>query len=203
MGSNRYAARLGVVGSVLALATVAFAAVAFACTNLATLNLSSAGAVPGTQITVTGSSFAAAEGGSTSPVVLHLGSVDGPVLATATPDGVGNIATAFTVPQDVNPGYKVIVATQADPEGGPVFGTPARATFQILSTEGAAAAQPQPAQQPGTAATPSPSNVSPGLLALTIGLGAMGLLLFGAGATAFLRQARRREAPVPAKVRNE
>ncbi len=202
MRSNRNAARLGVVGSVVALVTVAFAAVAFACTNLATLNLSSGSAAPGTQITVTGSSFAAAEGGSASPVVLHLGSADGPVLATAVPDGAGNIVTAFTVP-DMEPGYQVIVATQADPEGGPVYGTPARASFQVLSTEAGAVAQPLPAQDAGTTVSPSPSNVSPGLLALTIGLGALGLALFGAGATAFLRQARRGEAPVPAKVRSE
>jgi hypothetical protein len=203
MRSDRCAARFGVVGSVVALVTVAFAAVAFACTNLATLNLSSGSGVPGTEITVTGSSFAPAEGASTSPVELHLNDVNGPVLATATPDGAGNIATTFAVPQDVEPGYKVILATQADPEGGPAFGTPARATFQVLSTEGGAAAAPQPAQNAGTTATPSPSNVSPGLLALTIGLGAMGLVLFGAGATAFLRQGRRSEAPVPAKVRSE
>lgn len=201
---SSYAARFGVVGSVVALATVALAAVAYACTNLASLNLSDPGGVPGTQVTVTGSSFEPAASGATSPVVLHLNDVSGPVLATAVPDGAGNITTMFTVPEDVQPGYQVIVATQADPEGGgAAFGTPARATFQVISPEGGAAAEPPAAQNAGAAVTPSPSNVSPGLLALTIGLGAAGVLLFGAGATAFLRQARGREVPVPAKVRNE
>lgn len=185
-----------------ALAAMAFTAVAaFACTNLATLNLSSASGSVGDTVTVTGSSFRVPSGAQAGqpalPVILTWNGADGPVLAQTTPDSAGNISASFSVPEG-QPGYYVIVASQKDAEGVDAYGTPARASFQILGPNGESVVQPAGSQTPVTA---DPS--SSGMIALTVGLGALGLALFGAGFTAFVRQARRREVPVASKVRND
>ena len=186
-----------------ALAAMAFTAVAaFACTNLATLNLSTASGSVGDTVTVTGSSFrvpnASQAGQPILPVVLNWNGVDGPVLAETTPDSAGNISATFAVPEG-QPGYYVIVASQKDAQGVDAYGTPARASFQILGPNGEPVVQPAGSQTPAATADPSSS----GMIALTVGLGVLGLALFGAGFTAFVRQARRREVPVASKVRND
>jgi hypothetical protein len=186
-----------VFGAVATAGTIA-AAAAFACTNLATLNLSSAAGKAGDSVTVTGSSFnVAKDAASSTPVVLHWNGVDGAVLATASPDKAGNVSATFAVP-DGQPGYYVIVATQRDAQGVDKYGTPARASFQILGPNGASVVQ---AAGPSTAAGVSSNGSSSGVIALTVGLGALGLALFGAGFIAFVRQARGREVPATAEVR--
>lgn len=183
-------------GAAATVGTIA-ATAAFACTNLATLNLSSATGKPGDTVTVTGSSFNVAKAGPSAPVNLRWNSVDGPALATAQPDPAGNISATFAIP-DGQPGYYVIIATQRDAQGVDTYGTPARASFKILGPNGASAAQPAGSS---SAAGVSSNGSSSGLIALTVGLGALGLALFGAGFIAFARQARRREVPVKAEVR--
>lgn len=181
---------------------VVSAAAAFACTNLATLNLSKATGNPSDLVTVTGSSFAVPRASDAvqtpTPVVLHWNGADGPELATATPDSAGNISATFAIPQG-SPGYYVVVATQRDAKGVDKYGTPARASFQILGAGGQAAVQ-QPGTQTGSLASEPSSS---GMIALTVGLGALGLILFGAGFTAFVRQARAREVPAAAPVRRD
>jgi hypothetical protein len=177
-------------------AVLATAAVGFACTNLATLNLSSAAGKPGDVVTVTGSSFAvnSRDVAASFPVVLHWNGVDGPTLATVQPDKAGNISASFTVP-DGQPGYYVIVATQKDARGIDTYGTPARASYQILGPNGQSVIQ-------ATTPTPAPVTTEPGstgIVALTVGMGVLGLALFGAGFVAFVRQVRR--APSGAVVR--
>ncbi len=183
-----------------AVAAMAFTAIAaFACTNLATLNLSSGSGGAGDAIAVTGSSFRVATGDNPAmPVVLNWNGVDGPVLAQTTPDAAGNISATFSVPEG-QPGYYVIVASQKDAEGADAYGTPARASFQILGPNGESVVQPAGNQAAPVTADPSSS----GIIALTVGLGVLGLALFGAGFTAFVRQARSREVPVASKVRND
>ncbi|MBW3612011.1 MAG: hypothetical protein KY438_10880 [Actinobacteria bacterium] len=184
-----------------AVAVMAFTAMAaFACTNLATLNLSTASGGVGDTVTVTGSSFRTprAAGDAVMPVVLNWNGADGPILAETTPDAAGNISATFTVPEG-QPGYYVLVASQKDAQGADAYGTPARASFQILGPNGQSVVQPAGNQVAPVTADPS----STGLIALTVGLGALGLALFGAGFTAFVRQARRREVPVASKVRND
>ncbi|MDP8955292.1 MAG: hypothetical protein M3N37_10355 [Actinomycetota bacterium] len=184
-----------------AVAAMAFTAMAaFACTNLATLNLSTASGGVGDTVTVTGSSFRTprAAGEPVMPVVLNWNGADGPILAETTPDAAGNISATFTVPEG-QPGYYVLVASQKDAQGADAYGTPARASFQILGPNGQSVVQPAGNQVAPVTADPS----STGLIALTVGLGALGLALFGAGFTAFVRQARRREVPVASKVRND
>jgi hypothetical protein len=194
---NRSRKLLFTVGAAAA-ATVVAGAAAFACTNLATLNLSSAAGKAGDTVTVTGSSFRVARSAAqtTHPVVLHWNGVDGAVLAEVMPDRAGNISATFTVPEG-QPGYYVIVATQRDQNGVDMYGTPARASYQILGPNGQSVVQPV-ATPAGTVATDGSSS---GIIALTVGLGALGLALFGAGFIAFVRQARR--APATAMVRKD
>jgi hypothetical protein len=183
-----------------AIVAMAFTAVAaMACTNLATLNLSASSGSVGDTVTVTGSSFSVPKGDApVVPVVLNWNGADGPVLAEAVPDGAGNINATFSVPEG-QAGYYVIVASQKDAEGVDQYGTPARASYQILGPNGESVVQPAGSQSPAVAAEPS----STGMIALTVGLGVLGLALFAAGFTAFVRQARGREVPVPSKVRSE
>src|SRR5918993_638084 len=153
-----------------AAASVIAGAAAFACTNLATLNLSSTAGKAGDSVTVTGSSFRV---------------------------NSANMSATFAIPEG-QPGYYVIVATQKDAKGVDAYGTPARASFQILGANGQSVVTPAVSSAGSTVAS-SPS--SSGIIALTVGLGALGLALFGAGFVAFVRQARRRDVPVTASVR--
>ena len=179
-----------------AAAAVFVGAAAFACTNLATLNLSSNAGKAGDVITVTGTSFAAGRDGASSlPVQLHWNGVDGKVLAEAVPDKAGNISATFTVPEGA-PGYYVLVATQKDASGVDTYGTPARASYQILGPNGQSVVAP-PA--PATATSLPAEHTSTGIIALTVGLGLLGIGLFAAGFIAFVRQTR--AAPETAAAR--
>jgi hypothetical protein len=185
------------VGAAAAASVIAGAA-AFACTNLATLNLSSTAGKAGDSVTVTGSSFRTARGTTPAdPVVLRWNGVEGTELARVMPDKAGNISATFAIPEG-QPGYYVIVATQKNAQGVDAYGTPARASFQILGANGQSVVTPAVSSAGSTVAS-SPS--SSGIIALTVGLGALGLALFGAGFVAFVRQARRRDVPVTAQVR--
>jgi hypothetical protein len=194
MSINR---RVTVLSAAVAAAVVVTAAAAFACTNLATLNLSSTAGQPGDVVTVTGSSFAvnSRDVSASLPVVLRWNGVEGAELATVQPDRAGNISATFTVP-DGQPGWYVIVATQKSADGVDAYGTPARASYQILGPNGQSVVQPAAATAPGPVSTDSGSG---GILAVTIALGVLGLGLFGAGFVAFVREARR--APAGAVVR--
>ncbi|HTJ74106.1 MAG TPA: hypothetical protein VL337_01970 [Acidimicrobiales bacterium] len=175
---------------------VVVAAGAFACTNLATLNLSSTAGKAGDTVTVTGTSFAVArDGGPSLPVVLHWNGVDGAVLAQAVPDSAGNISATFTVPDGL-PGYYVLVATQRDAKGVDTYGTPARASYQILGPNGQSVVKPAIAPDAG-APVPAGSS-STGIVALTAALGLIGLGLFGAGFVSLIRPTR--AAPTPARA---
>ncbi len=190
--------KVAVVFGSAATATIIAGAAAFACTNLATLNLSSSAGKAGDVVTVTGSSFRvnARDVAASDPVVLHWNGVDGAVLAETKPDKAGNISATFTVPEG-QPGYYVIVATQRDARGVDAYGTPARASYQILGPNGQSVVQPV-GSSAGVVGTETSSS---GIIALTVGLGALGLALFGAGFIAFVRQARR--APAAATVRRD
>ncbi len=195
MGVKRTASLFfGTVVVVVAVAGMA----AFACTNLATLNLSGPRATPGETITATGSSFGVAEAGAPqAPVLVRWNGVEGDVLAQAVPDPAGNISASFTVPQ-AEPGQYVIVATQRDAEGEDEFGTPARATFEVLGPDG----QPARPVTDTPASSASDSN-SAGAIALMAGLGLVGLSLFALGSSMFVREVRRRQVPAVEPVRRD
>lgn len=178
----------------------------FACTSLSTLNLSQAAGAPGTNINITGSSFGSTAQGN-SAVTLHWNSADGMVLATnIVPDASGSIGpVSVTVPggaaasgvmggagstASVAPGYYAIVATQTASGGTPVFGTPARAAFQVMGT--APVSSGQIAAGPTAAAlSASTSGLGTGVIVLLAVLGVAGLLLFGVGAATVLGTSRR------------
>lgn len=186
--------RKGAIASTTAAAAILVtAAVGFACTNLATLNLSAPQGKPGEVVTVTGSSFSTKA--PVADVVLRWNGVEGTELARVQPDKAGNISASFTVP-DSQPGYYVLVATQKDERGVDTYGTPARASYLVLGPNGQNVVQPTSAS---AATLPTAESNSTGIIALTVGLGVLGLALFGAGFTAFVRQARR--APEAATVR--
>jgi hypothetical protein len=189
---------LTVALSAAVVSVMMFAGIAYACTNLATLNLSTASGNVGDNVTVTGSSFRTPRAATDAvmPVSLSWNGAGGPALATAVPDAAGNISATFTIPEG-QAGYYVVLATQLDAKGADAYGTPARAAFQILGANGESVVSP-----PGSQAPVATDGSGSGILALTVGLGALGLGLFAAGFTAFARQTRRQEVPTAAKVRN-
>ena len=190
--------RMAAVGGLLAMGvSLALSSTAFACTNLAELNIGPSAGPAGSQVTVTGSAFSSVP--ANTPVALHWGSINGPVLATITPAKGGAIGPqTITIPADATPGSYVIVATQTQVSTGQTpWGMPARAGFTVSGPGGAGA--PTPAVANG--ALTSSSGASGGLIALTVALGIGGLLLFGLGAATFVSTMRRRS--VPSRVRSE
>ncbi len=172
---------------------------AVACTNLSTLTGSLQGE-RGSAITLTGHGF---DTGS-NPIRLHWGSLQGPVLAQGHADAFGNFKATFQVPKDIANGSYVIIATQADKTGQPVFGTPARLSFQVgltLASAGHHAA-------PGLAGAPVNAPVAPTVanqpvLPSWIGsitlIALLGVLVFGIGVMLFAQEVRRAHTLVPVR----
>lgn len=178
------------------LVVMGLGAASWACTSLATLNLSKSSGAVGETVTVTGSSFkVSTPEAAAPPVQVHWNAAEGPVVATANTDSAGNFTATFAIPES-QPGNFVVIARQLDEEGKDHWGTPARASFQVLGAGIEPIAAPTVASRPfSTAASDSSSAVT-----LALGLGALGLVLFGAGFMAVVRQSRRQPAAVPAKV---
>ena len=173
-------------------------AAVLACTSLATLNVSQPTGATGTDINVTGSSFQTTEKGA-SAVSIRWNAVNGPVLAQVAPDASGSISATIKVPDNLQPGDYIIVATQLDKTGQPAFGTPARLAFEV-SGSGTAAAPVQTASQAAAPiATSNGLGVGAGTLAVLALLGVLGLLLFLVGAATFIGTYRR--SPVVSPVR--
>ncbi|HWF50959.1 MAG TPA: hypothetical protein VG294_10000, partial [Solirubrobacteraceae bacterium] len=111
------------------------AATAYACTAVATLTDSPGAALPGSTVTVNGAFFgthSATDSTSAGPVEIRLGSLTGPVLATASPSGTDrSFSVQITIPADAVSGDTFIAATQQTASGTPVFGTPARQAFTV------------------------------------------------------------------------
>ncbi len=126
-------ARLLISLGVLAI-PLAAAATAYACTSVATLS-NPAAAVAGSTVTVTGAFYGthdAADATTAGPVELRLGSLNGPVLATASPSGPDrSFSVKVTIPQTAAPGATFLSATQANADGTPVYGTPARQALTV------------------------------------------------------------------------
>ncbi len=193
---RRGVALAGVLGAAI---TVVAGAAAFACTNLATLNLSASSGKTGDVITVTGSSYRMPSGVTTG-VQLRWNALDGPVLAEVTPDKVGNISASVTIPQAAPDNY-VIVAMLRDAKGADTSGTPSRAQFQVVGGAGSAAPSPVIAQQTPAAGASGSSSSAP--LALLVGFGVLGLVLFGSGIVAAARATRTSTAPAAAPARRD
>jgi hypothetical protein len=114
---------------------VCAAGVAYACTALATISTSAPAAVAGTTVTVTGKWFAPHDPADirTTPAVVHMDKVDGPVIAQASPSSNasgGTFSVAVTVPA-VAAGDHVLIVTQNGIDGKPAYGTPARTVLTV------------------------------------------------------------------------
>ena len=173
---------------------------ALACTSIATLNLNQTSGAAGTNLTVTGSSFATIASGGTA-VSIRWNGVEGPVLAQVTPDASGSISAAVTVPANVEPGYYIITATQNGKDGTAAFGTPARLAFQVLGPNATSAAQQPGAQPVAQAPTGSGFGIGASTAVLLGALGVAGLLLFLLGAATFVGSFRRLPATSPVRRR--
>jgi hypothetical protein len=178
---------MGAMGAALALA----GATAFACITPATLNLSSAAGRPGDVITVTGQSWKP-DSSVATPVRLHWHSTQGQVLGEAIPDDA-----TITIP-DGPPGFYAITGVLRNEQGADAPGTPSRALFEIRNPT--AAPPPEPLR--GTFTPTAEPQGSSFPLALVMGLGAVGLVLFASGFIAVTR-GRRTEAATPARVRRD
>jgi hypothetical protein len=192
--------RLRAVGpacAVLALLLGA-AATAFACSNLATISPSADSGHAGDTITLVGTSFPIPRSAGTPPtaVVVHWGSIDGPVVANAVPDRTGTISATFTVPPS-QPGNVVILAVQrravpdanAPPDAPPKFfvdepGTPARATFRVLAPGEVA----RRVTTESDFVEASSDDGATATVVLMVLFGAVSLSLFAGGVIAFLHQ---------------
>jgi hypothetical protein len=122
--------RLAVLSGAVA-APVVVASAAFACQSLATATVTPKSGPSGTVVNLTGGNYSSSP--TASPIVVHLDSRTGPVLAQTGPASTINLNFAV----NANPGYHVLVVTQYTSSGAPVAGTPGRASFNV--TSGAAA----------------------------------------------------------------
>lgn len=173
---------------------VMMAAAAWACVPVATLQVSSTEAAPGDTLTVTGRFY------NENAVTLHWNDLQGPELATITPDN-RLIEGSFTVPSNAEPGNYVIVANQERAPGATTWGIPSRALVTVVGEAGAPAvgeplgsAATASDRIPGLTQTPS---VGAGEFAL-VALGVAGLSLFVAGGAALLAGRSRGSAPTAA-----
>lgn len=146
---TRRSVALGAAAVALVLAA---AAQVFACASLATLNLSAAAGPAGARVTATGAGYRTTGG---LPVVLVWNATWGPELARTTPNAKGEISLTFTVPAGT-PGYYVVIAVQRDAAGVDSYGTPSRASFEIVDGSPAPTttlAAPPTTRRPTTTAT--------------------------------------------------
>lgn len=159
------------------------AASAWACLGLAGLTASPTAVQPGSTIQLKGVEF------GSNPVDVHLDGLNGPILATITPNS-GIFAQSVSLPADLSNGPHVLVATESaitanGLNNGAANGTPARALIQVGST-------PAPAS-PAPLATLTQSSNSGGIGTLVlIALGVAGVSLFLAAGGIFLASSRRR-----------
>jgi len=128
------------------------ASAAWACGVLATLKLDTKVASPGQAVTATGRNYGTS---NVSEVSIRLKSRTGQVVSTVTPVAGGAISKTFTLPQGMDPGWYVVLATQTTlTTGTPKSGTPGRTTVRIQGSAKDAAA--------GSAWTSPPAGPSSG-----------------------------------------
>lgn len=180
------AVALSAVGAVV---TLAVAATAWACVPFASLRVNPTDVQPGQEVAVTGAQFR-----PTTPVVIRLDSLDGPVLASVVVDSPKGpfFQTTLVIPTDLSPGTHVLVATQETPDwSGPPWGIPARAVINV--------GHPSPIT-PAQAVSPRDAqltrhSVSPlSFVLVGLGVAAIALLSFGVVAVVVSRRVTRRAA---------
>ena len=141
------------------------AALAYGCTAVATISFDKTAGAAGSTVSVTGKFFGthdAATDNTNGLAEIRLGSLTGPVLATAAPAGTDRSFTVqVQIPAGTPAGDTFIAATQKRADGTRVYGTPARQSFKVT-----AAAAPAPAAGAPTFVAPNrvmttvPQNVA-------------------------------------------
>ena len=182
--------RLWAIGLVSAAAIAIMLPVGFAwaCVGLVSLSTNSPTVQAGGSLTVIGKEFA-----QKAPVLIHLDSMTGPVLVTATGTPATSTMTskfevAVTIPSNVSAGPHLLIATQDEHDMN--GGNPARAVIYVGTNAPAPAA---PASRPGTLLADKGLGVA--TLAL-IGLAVAGVALVLAWLV-FAVVTRRRAEAVP------
>lgn len=190
--------RLGVAFGAIAV-VLALASAAYACAVLATLTVTPERARKGATVTGSGGNYRVNTDPSAptvSDVFITLDRRDAAPLTTVTPNPDRTIDFSFTIPNNVKPGWHVVLATQYNlADGSPVAGTPGRASLKVRRTgSGSLAPVAWERSRPPTAG--EPVGV-PGLLPVPApaanALLALGLA--GLAGTAWAALARRRQAP--------
>jgi hypothetical protein len=168
---------------VVAVALLVPAAMAWACVGLVSLTATPNTVQPGGTISVVGKEFAAK-----APVLIHLDTLDGPVLATA-PAPKSTMTSQFkidvTIPSNISAGPHLLIATQE--EHNMNGGNPARAQIYVGTSAPATAANASAARPTTLLASSGPSVGT--ILIIAIGVAAVSLFLAG---LAFLVIGRRR-----------
>lgn len=186
----------GLVAGALAIVP---AGAAWACLSLAGVTTSSATVQQGGTVTVNGVEF------GSNPVQIHLDSLDGPVLATVTPNSdSGGFSQAVPLPADISAGQHVLVATEpaATTNGknnGSSTGVPARTLIDVTGPGGAAAPGAVTSSAAPTVNLTANSGAGAGTLGL-IGLAAAAASLFLAGGISLVVARRRRPEPEAVKA---
>jgi len=171
------------------MAVLLAASVAWACVGLVSLTTASASVQPGDTLTLLGKEFAQG-----APVLIHLDTINGPVLATAPPPTT-TMTSQFTVPvpipADVGVGQHVLIATQDYHNMN--AGAPARAVIYVgVPAPTSAAGSPRPVSVITDAGLSGAT-----LAAIVVAAAAAGLALFGAF---MLASSRRRPEPEAVKA---
>lgn len=156
--------------------------------NLSILTVSGPEVRPGGEVGVSGYSY-------TQPVSIRLDALDGPVLATFTPDSNSDIKGQVTIPPETKPGSYVLYAVHGAPEKPSRLPARARITVALDGggpVLGASTATTEP-RAADLVRQERPSTAS----LLVIGLGAAGLALLLGGATLLFTAAAGRPSRAP------
>ncbi|MGH7686340.1 MAG: hypothetical protein ACREN2_05945 [Candidatus Dormibacteria bacterium] len=184
---------LGVAGGLAGVTALAIGAVvAFACIPIAMLNLSPNSVAPGQTVTASIQAISANPGSTVPPVVFHMDTLNGPVLATGTTTAFGTSAT-FSVPANATTGDHLVIATQAQAAGSSTWGMPARAVMHVSAngSTGSQSSGSAPVSTSNTAGLSTSSALSPGILALIgVGVAAVAVSLVGLATWGMARSPR-------------
>lgn len=194
MYARRFAA--GAFASIAVLGIAASAA--WACVSGPVINLSTVTAMPGEEVTITGTGFRQAA----DPVQVRWNALDGPIVAELAKPDNQRIEATFAVPAGTAPGNYVVIVSQT--KDGKTSLSPIRAVLNVVGPSGQApvlgADTTSDASDRIPALVHSDNDVSNGTLAL-VALGVAGIGMFAAGIAALASSRRGGITAEPARVK--